>query len=224
MAIENMMYFALGLLIAALFATILMPAMWQRAVRLTKKRIEAATPVSMAEFRAEKDQLRAEHAIAMRRMETTIETLRRRLANELRDTSRRSVEADLSAQRRAHQEIVAEFEAREDKLRRRALDVEKEVASLAQRLRMRERELEDKITELRALRAAQPAAASAPAPSAPPDVASPAPDPVEALHSKITGLEQSILKDWPDGRADEQALRTELISIAEDVAALPPPA
>ena len=49
-------------------------------------------------------------------------------------------------------------------------------------------------------------------------------DPVEALHGKISGLEQSILTDWPNGQTDEQALRTKLISIAEDVAALPPPA
>ncbi|MBI4045656.1 MAG: hypothetical protein HY371_02455, partial [Devosia nanyangense] len=57
MGIENIMYFALGLLIAALLALAIMPAIWKRAVRLTKRRIEAATPMSMAEFRADKDQL-----------------------------------------------------------------------------------------------------------------------------------------------------------------------
>jgi len=46
------MYFALGLLVAGLLALAVMPAVWRRAVRLTKKRIEAATPITMAEFRA----------------------------------------------------------------------------------------------------------------------------------------------------------------------------
>jgi hypothetical protein len=63
MLIENMMYFALGLLVAGLIALIIMPAVWKRAVRLTKRRIEAATPITLSEFRADKDQLRAEFAL-----------------------------------------------------------------------------------------------------------------------------------------------------------------
>ena len=230
-----MMYFALGALIAALVATILIPAVWQRAVRLTKKRIEAATPISMNEFRAEKDQLRAEHALAMRRMETTIETLRRRLASELKDTNRRAVEADLAAQRRAHEEIVAEIEARADKARRRTLELEKEVASLAQRLRMRERELEDKTAELRTLRQSPPVApdeavagpvvsaraAKLPEPIPGPGRKGDAPDPVEALHQRIAGLETRIISDWTSPGLDRDALREELLGIAADVAALP---
>lgn len=88
MALENIMYFALGLLSAALVSLLLMPAIWRRAVRLTKKRIEAATPMSMAEFRADKDQLRAEFALSTRKLEMTVESLRRRLADQLRDVSR----------------------------------------------------------------------------------------------------------------------------------------
>ena len=53
-----------------------MPAVWRRAVRLTKKRIEAATPMTMAEFRADKDQLRAEFALSTRRLEMNVEALR----------------------------------------------------------------------------------------------------------------------------------------------------
>ncbi len=65
MGIENIMYFVLGLLVSAgLVALTIMPAVWRRAVRLTKKRIEAATPMTMAEFRADKDQLRAEFALS----------------------------------------------------------------------------------------------------------------------------------------------------------------
>src|SRR5690349_17942790 len=82
MLIENIMYFALGLLVAGLLALVIMPAVWRRAVRLTKRRIEAATPITMAEFRADKDQLRAEFALSTRRLEMNVETLRKRLAEQ----------------------------------------------------------------------------------------------------------------------------------------------
>ena len=78
MLIENMMYFALGVLVAGLIALIILPAVWKRAVRLTKRRIEAATPITMAEFRADKDQLRAEFALSTRRLEVNVEMLRKR--------------------------------------------------------------------------------------------------------------------------------------------------
>ena len=89
MGIESIMYFALGLLVASLVALAIMPAVWRRAVRLTKKRIEAATPITMAEFRADKDQLRAEFALSTRRLEMNVEALRRRLSDQLRDINRK---------------------------------------------------------------------------------------------------------------------------------------
>ena len=92
MGIENIMYFVLGLLVAGLIALIIMPAVWRRAVRLTKKRIEAATPMTMAEFRADKDQLRAEFALSTSRLEMNVEALRRRLADQLRDINRKKSE------------------------------------------------------------------------------------------------------------------------------------
>ena len=52
------------------------PAVWRRAVYLTRKRIEAALPLSMNELNAEKDALRAEHAMAMRRMELRLKDTR----------------------------------------------------------------------------------------------------------------------------------------------------
>ena len=47
------------------------PSSQSRAVRLTMKRLEAATPLSMAEIQADKDQLRAEFAMSTRRLEMT---------------------------------------------------------------------------------------------------------------------------------------------------------
>ena len=155
MGIENIMYFALGLLIAGLVALVIMPAIWSRAVRLTKKRIEAATPMTMAEFRADKDQLRAEFALSTRRLEMNVETLRHRLAEQLRDINRKRSELGaIKTERDKHLTIVRELEEREAELRRRILDLEKEGADLAQRLRMRDREYADKVAQLEQAREA----------------------------------------------------------------------
>jgi chromosome segregation ATPase len=153
MVIENIMYFVLGLLAAGLVALIIMPAVWRRAVRLTKKRIEAATPMTMAEFRADKDQLRAEFALSTRRLEMNVEALRRRLADQLRDINRKKSElGGIKGERDSHLQIVRELEEREAEARRRILELEKEGADLAQKLRMRDRELSEKASQLDAAR------------------------------------------------------------------------
>lgn len=153
MVIENIMYFVLGLLAAGLVALIVMPAVWRRAVRLTKKRIEAATPMTMAEFRADKDQLRAEFALSTRRLEMNVEALRRRLADQLRDINRKKSElGGIKGERDSHLQIVRELEEREAEARRRILELEKEGADLAQKLRMRDRELGEKSSQLDAAR------------------------------------------------------------------------
>ena len=149
------MYFALGLLVAGLLALIIMPAVWRRAVRLTKKRIEAATPITMAEFRADKDQLRAEFALSTRRLEMNVEALRRRLSEQLRDINRKRSEVGaIKGERDTHLTQMRELEEREAELRRRILDLEKEGADLSQRLRMRDREYADKVSQLESAREA----------------------------------------------------------------------
>ncbi|SEQ12209.1 hypothetical protein SAMN05428969_2073 [Devosia sp. YR412] len=148
MVIENIMYFALGLLVAGLVSLIILPAVWKRAVRLTKRRIEAATPITMAEFRADKDQLRAEFALSTRRLEMNVETLRKRLAEQLGDVNqKRSDLGALKAERDQHLSIVKELEEREAELRARTTELERESTDLAQRLRMRDRELDSRNDE-----------------------------------------------------------------------------
>jgi chromosome segregation ATPase len=155
MGIESIMYFALGLLVASLVALAVMPAVWRRAVRLTKKRIEAATPITMAEFRADKDQLRAEFALSTRRLEMNVEALRRRLSDQLRDINRKRTEVGaIKDERESQLNQIRELEEREAELRRRILDLEKEGADLSQRLRMRDREFADKSTQLETAREA----------------------------------------------------------------------
>src|SRR6266571_2424598 len=76
--IEPIMYFALGLLTAGLLALAAVPVIHARAVRLTRCRLETAMPLSMAEMQADKDQLRAQFAMAMRRLEVNVAELGKR--------------------------------------------------------------------------------------------------------------------------------------------------
>src|ERR1700733_9005839 len=58
--IEPIMYIGIGFLVAGLLVIGAIPMVHARAVRLTQRRLEAMTPMSMAEIYADKDQLRAE--------------------------------------------------------------------------------------------------------------------------------------------------------------------
>ena len=63
------MIFMLGFLVAGLVALFFLPAFWRRALRLSKRRLEMLMPLSMEEIIAERDQLRAESALAQRQVE-----------------------------------------------------------------------------------------------------------------------------------------------------------
>ena len=71
--ITTILLILLGFFIAGFLALALAPLVWRRAVRLTTKRIEASMPLSTNELEAEKDRLRASHAMAARRLEMNIE-------------------------------------------------------------------------------------------------------------------------------------------------------
>ncbi len=89
--IEPIMFFGIGFLVASLFGLVLVPLIHNRAVRLTMRRLEAATPFSMAEIQAEKDQLRAEFAMSTRRLEMSVEQLKAKTTSQLSDLGRKTV-------------------------------------------------------------------------------------------------------------------------------------
>jgi chromosome segregation ATPase len=88
--IESIMYIGIGFLIAGLLVIGVIPLVHARAVRLTMRRLEADNPPSMAEIAAEKDQLRAEFAMTMSRLEMTVEQLKARTTNQLADLGKKS--------------------------------------------------------------------------------------------------------------------------------------
>ena len=77
--IEPIMYLAIGFLVSMLFGLMIVPLVHNRAVRLTTRRMEAATPLSMAEIQADKDQLRAEFAMSARRLEMSVDQLKNKM-------------------------------------------------------------------------------------------------------------------------------------------------
>lgn len=127
--IDVAMYAALGFLIASLLALMLAPPLWKRAVRLTTRRVEATMPMSVSDIQADKDQLRAEFAIELRRVEVARDKARDKAARELVEANKRRVEIA---------EIKTAFEAVKGRLQ------EKENANrvLEQTIRRRLPELE----------------------------------------------------------------------------------
>jgi hypothetical protein len=88
--IESIMYFGIGFLVSALLGLLFIPAVHNRAVRLTMKRLEASTPLSITEIRADKDQLRAEFAMSTRRLEMRIEKLKAQTTTQLADLGKKT--------------------------------------------------------------------------------------------------------------------------------------
>src|ERR1700712_1823470 len=88
--IEPIMYLAIGFLVSMLFGLMIVPLVHNRAVRLTTRRLEAATPLSMAEIQADKDQLRAEFAMSARRLEMSIDQLKNKTTHQLAELGKKS--------------------------------------------------------------------------------------------------------------------------------------
>ncbi len=88
--IEPIMYFGIGFLLAALLGLLFVSLVHNRAVRLTMRRVEAATPISVAEIRADKDQLRAEFAMSTRRLEMSVEQMKAKTTHQLADLGKKS--------------------------------------------------------------------------------------------------------------------------------------
>jgi chromosome segregation ATPase len=88
--IEPIMFVAIGFLVACMLVIGLIPLVHARAVRLTMRRLEAATPMSMAEIQADKDQLRAEFAMSTRRLEMSVDQMKSKTTSQLAEIGKKS--------------------------------------------------------------------------------------------------------------------------------------
>src|SRR5436305_3441847 len=147
--IEPIMYLAIGFLVSMLFGLMIVPLVHNRAVRLTTRRMEAATPLSMAEIQADKDQLRADFAMSARKLELSVEQLRAKTASQLAELGKKSdainrMKLELSEKTAT----IFSLEAREKSVKDQLRSTEEEFAAKTQMLRGAEQELIDKQAQL----------------------------------------------------------------------------
>ena len=147
--IEPIMYFGIGFLVAALIGLVIVPLVHNRAVRLTMRRLEAATPLSMAEIQADKDQLRAEFAMSTRRLEMSVEQLKARTTSQFAEIGKKGDAINrLKMELGEKTAAIFALEARDKALRDQLRATEEEVAAKTGIMHEAERSLADKEAEL----------------------------------------------------------------------------
>jgi hypothetical protein len=204
-SIQTGMLVALGFLLASLLWVLLASAFWSRAVRLTTARLKRSMPVSEAEIKADRDRLRAEYAIRVHKLETSLDQAKLERARQLIEINRRdasisaletdvvTIRADLEENlnaRRVLEQTVADrlpkVEARLSEAKRLLFNRDREIAELTQGAKRHKQALEE-ASSINAQRAAR----------------------IDQLNSALTtrGSRGGRSKDEPQGEA---ALQTEV--------------
>lgn len=98
--IQTLLFFGLGFLTASFIALLIAPAIRRRAIRLTRRDVEARMPMTREEIQSRQDAIRAEAALEIRRLEMEAASLRETIREQ-------KVELD-----RRHQGMLAEQETR----------------------------------------------------------------------------------------------------------------
>lgn len=154
--IEWLMFGALGFLLGCLLALILAPPLWNRAVKLTTRKLEATMPMSLNDIQADKDQLRAEFAIELRKVEVALDKAREKATRELIEANKRRVEitvlnTDLASVKSQLQENQNANRVLQQTIKRRLPDLDSRLKAAKKALA----ELESVNAELRATVASQ---------------------------------------------------------------------
>jgi len=147
--VEPIMYLAIGFLISMLCGLMILPLVHNRAVRLTTKRLEAATPLSMAEIQADKDQLRAEFAMSARRLEMSVEQLKNKTTSQFAELGKKTdainrMKVELSEKNAT----IFSLETREKTVKEQLQGTESEFAAKTEALRLAEAALATRQSEL----------------------------------------------------------------------------
>ena len=133
----------------SLIGLIIIPFVHGRAVRLTVRRLEAATPLSMAEIQADKDQLRAEFAMSTRRLEMSVEQLKTRSTSQLAELGKKGDAINrLKVELGEKAATIFALEARDKSLRDQLRATEEEITVKTSTMYDAQRALSDKQAEL----------------------------------------------------------------------------
>jgi chromosome segregation ATPase len=147
--IEPIMYLAIGFLLSMLCGLMIVPLVHNRAVRLTTRRLEAATPLSMAEIQADKDQLRAEFAMSARRLELNVEQLKNKTTSQLAELGKKSDAINrMKIELGEKNATIFALEAREKAVKEQLRATEEEFVTKTEALRAAEQTLTGKQNEL----------------------------------------------------------------------------
>jgi len=147
--IEPIMYLAIGFLVSMLFGLMIVPLVHNRAVRLTTKRLEAATPLSMAEIQADKDQLRAEFAMSARRLEMSVDQLKNKTTSQLAELGKKSDAINrMKLELGEKNATIFSLEAREKAVKEQLRATEEEFTAKTESLREAEQALKEKQGDL----------------------------------------------------------------------------
>jgi len=147
--VEPIMYLAIGFLLAMLLGLMIVPLIHNRAVRLTTRRLEASTPLSMAEIQADKDQLRAEFAMSARRLEMSVDQLKHKTTSQLAELGKKTDAINrMKIELGEKNATIFSLEAREKAMKEQLRATEEEFSARTDALRLAEKALSDKQTEL----------------------------------------------------------------------------
>ncbi len=146
--IQAVLLIALGFLTASLIGVFVAPALWHRASRLSRKRLEQTLPVTLSEIEAAQDQLRASYAVRMRRLETALANAKQKAAAQLVENSRlqmqiaalkdQMADLDLKLSERRNAATVLE-----QTITRRFPELDHEIAEVKAQLQARSHDLHD---------------------------------------------------------------------------------
>ena len=149
---QSSLIFVLGFLSAGFIALIVAPMVWRRAVALTRRRIEASIPLSQSEIQADKDRLRAEFAMATRRLEINFKNFREKSAAQIVEINRNREELkQLMVERSERHEALAKLEAQAGGIRAELRKREDELQILTGKLEQAENLLQQRDTEIEKL-------------------------------------------------------------------------
>ena len=136
--IEPAMWFGLGVLGSSLLSILIIPLVHARAVRLTTRRFSECLPQGVVEINAERDSMRAEFSVSLRKLEIKIQDLNGRTtayATEL-SSKNRTVER-LKEALQLKSRLAEALEVREAALMKREQTLVDELLSLRDGMRQR---------------------------------------------------------------------------------------
>ena len=108
--IETLMVLALGSALTFVFFLLFGRVFWNVAARAGARRSAKQVPVAMLELQADRDRLRAEHAVMARKLELRLDDIKARMTEQM---------AEVSRNRNRVQSLLQDLESKDDALKQR---------------------------------------------------------------------------------------------------------